>query len=479
MPGAERSRLGDHLVDWKDRNCLCDSQCARYGDCCLDSAHFVAAEQRRGAASFTCVELRQFGGIYMLTSCPPEWSDTGTRSRCEDDNPSLRDPLATMPVTSHRSGLTYRNVHCALCHGDIYPNSTDVWKPRIECPSLMQSLTPNLTSVDISHALSFEPEQNSWVIRLPTEKGTKTYNCNVDPVLPDTSEHIVRRCPTAIIRTCALNWTNSDVRNRCEAYTALVFYQNDGYRNAHCAICNNVPIQNLACVRASSRVSVYGKEFSPKAFAVLFDLSGDSGNIVGKERPCSSRDQLYDPFFRRCRDVVCSQEGQDYIAGHCISVLPVVDSGEVYPANSGVYRNDSGALTDDSKSDYFLQCPKFLLEPEEYAVLDDGTVSVPTYHRTYPQSQFRIRHDDRLEICTDEGVEYVDKFNPNMSYVTMAGLGVSIIFLVLHLTAFILLPELRNLSGKNLASLCFSLLAAYTVFIVGQFLEVRIQVINS
>jgi hypothetical protein len=66
-----------------------------------------------------------------------------------------------------------------------------------------------------------------------------------------------------------------------------------------------------------------------------------------------------------------------------------------------------------------------------------------------------------------------------MSYVTMAGLGVSIIFLVLHLTAFILLPELRNLSGKNLASLCFSLLAAYTVFIVGQFLEVRTQVINS
>jgi hypothetical protein len=162
-----------------------------------------------------------------------------------------------------------------------------------------------------------------------------------------------------------------------------------------------------------------------------------------------------------------------------MSILPAVDSSEDYPANRGEYRNDSGALTDDTKSDYFLQCPKFLLEPEEYAVLDDGTVSVPAYRRTYPQSQFRIRQDGRLEICNDEGVEYVDKFNPNMSYVTMAGLGVSIIFLVLHLTAFTILPELRNLSGKNLASLCFSLLAAYTVFIVGQFLEVRIQVMNS
>jgi hypothetical protein len=77
-----------------------------------------------------------------------------------------------------------------------------------------------------------------------------------------------------------------------------------------------------------------------------------------------------------------------------------------------------------------------------------------------------------LEICT-EGIEYVDKFNPSMSYVTMAGLGVSVIFLALHLAAFTILPELRNLSGKNLASLFISLLAAYTAYIMGQFLEVR------
>lgn len=123
-------------------------------------------------------------------------------------------------------------------------------------------------------------------------------------------------------------------------------------------------------------------------------------------------------------------------------------------------------------SDYFLNCPKFLLEPDEYEVLDDGTVSVLAYHRTYTQNQFRIRHDGRLEICT-EGIEYVDKFNPSMSYVTMAGLGVSVIFLALHLAAFTILPELRNLSGKNLASLFISLLAAYTAYIMGQFLEVR------
>ncbi|PSN41288.1 hypothetical protein C0J52_09872 [Blattella germanica] len=475
-PGAERSRLGDHLVDWKDRNCLCDAQCAKYGDCCIDSPHFVAAEQRRSAASFSCVELRQFGGIYMLTTCPPEWSKAEIRSKCEDDNPSLRDPVANMPVTSHRTGLTYRNAHCAVCHGDLHPNKTDLWKPRLECPNLMQSLIPNMTVENISRALSFEHDQNQWIIRLPTDNGTKNYNCNVDPVLPETSEHIVRRCPVGIIRTCALNWTNAEVRNRCETHTALVFYQNDGYRNTHCAICNNIPIQNLACIRATSRVHDYTREFSPKAFAVLFDLAGASGDMVGQERACPHLDQLYDPFFGRCRNVVCPQEHQDYHAGHCISVLPDTDSTEDNLVNNDSLRNNS-ALTDEvsytgeNKSSHFRDCPKFLLEVEEYQLLEDDTVYIPAYDRKFDQSDFYIGSDGRMAICSDEGIEFVDKFNTNMGYVTIAGLGVSVVFLILHLTAFALLPELRNLSGKNLACLCVSLLAAYCAFIIGQFLE--------
>lgn len=459
-------------MDWKERNCLCDADCARYGDCCLDSPHFVAAQQRRGAASFSCVELRQFGGIYMLTSCPPEWGDAGTRTRCEEASP--RDPVASMPVTSHRTGLTYRNAHCALCHGDLRPGSSDVWAPRLECPALVQGLAPNLTRSEVSRSLRYESEHDAWVLRVPSDNGTRAFNCNIDPVLPDTAEHVVRRCPTGVIRTCSVNWTNADVRNRCEAYTALVFFQNDAYRNAHCAICNNVPVQNLACIRASSRVHDYTREFSPKAFAVLFDLNGESGDTLGKTRACPSLDQLYDPFFRRCRDVVCSTDGLNLQAGQCVGVLPPPDSTEDYPVNDV----NSSAIVDgthDAKSSHFQSCPKFLLDPQEYEVLQNGTVFVPLYRRSYLSTDFLIREDGLLEICTDEGIEFVDKFNPYMGYVTIAGLGVSIVFLVLHLTAFALLPELRNLSGKNLASLCLSLLAAYCAFIIGQFLEVRLM----
>ena len=68
------TRVGDDL-DLRDRNCFCDSLCSTYGDCCPDSEYFDVVEQRRGAASFSCIDLRQFRGIYMKTTCPPDWED--------------------------------------------------------------------------------------------------------------------------------------------------------------------------------------------------------------------------------------------------------------------------------------------------------------------------------------------------------------------------------------------------------------------
>lgn len=60
------------------------------------------------------------------------------------------------------------------------------------------------------------------------------------------------------------------------------------------------------------------------------------------------------------------------------------------------------------------------------------------------------------------------KFSQSMGYISAVGLGVSIACLLLHLAVFFLLPEMRNLSGKNLACLSISLLVAYLSFIAGQ-----------
>nr|CAD7571183.1 unnamed protein product [Timema californicum] len=484
-PHSPRSRAPDDL-DWRERNCLCDTLCAQYGDCCLDSPFFVAAEQRRGVASFTCVELKQFGGVYMHTACPPEWSDAEIRIKCEadprKDESLLSDPLSAMPVTSHSTGVSYRNLHCALCHKDLDLNKTDLWSPRLECPTL--HLQYNRSLEEVANSLVYSRERKSWGLNL-TDTGF--HLCHVDPVMPETSGHIVRRCQADISKTCAVNWTNAEVRNRCEAYTSVVYNGAIGYRNPHCAMCNNIPVQYLSCSKSLQR-SNFNKDWSPIAFAVLFDLSGSqTGDAVGKILACPDSSQLYDPFFRRCRSVVCT-EGQEYSNGKCISIVANIATTEntFYIIENTTDTNDeiifedinstedSQELNDSSETgSYFLNCPKFLLDPNDYTINDDNeSIYVSKYDKTFEEREFRLIEGAGVEICAPSlDVQLVDKFGPYMGYVTIAGLGVSVVFLCLHLIAFILIPDMRNLSGKNLASLCVSLLFAYCSFIIGQFLN--------
>lgn len=53
---------------------------------------------------------------------------------------------------------------------------------------------------------------------------------------------------------------------------------------------------------------------------------------------------------------------------------------------------------------------------------------------------------------------------------TYVGLSVSVVFLVTHLLVFALVPEMKNLSGKNLASFCVSLVFSYSAFVASNWL---------
>ncbi|CAC5417373.1 unnamed protein product [Mytilus coruscus] len=66
----------------------------------------------------------------MISHCPVS-SDNVTKRKCEIST-SLQQKFQNIPVYSFKSGLSYRNVHCSVCHnesmGDIIP-----WKIEIEC----------------------------------------------------------------------------------------------------------------------------------------------------------------------------------------------------------------------------------------------------------------------------------------------------------------------------------------------------------
>ena len=80
------------------------------------------------------------------------------------------------------------------------------------------------------------------------------------------------------------------------------------YRNVHCAICNKASLEKLICLNLGpfGRFN-WQQNFNSFSFAVLFDISGNGKDHVGFVS-CQSG-ELYDPFYKKCRNVRCGQEG--------------------------------------------------------------------------------------------------------------------------------------------------------------------------
>ena len=218
-------------------------------------------------------------------------------------------------------------------------------------------------------------------------------------------------------------------------------------------------------------------EFNQAAFSFLFDLNPDTGLDVGKITKCS-REEIYDPFFQKCRAILC-HPGQFYKDGQCVtsSISTSTTTGISTDVDNDL--SSSNVLENTSpKSPKYLKrkfetCPKVVLDANEYEVLNNGTVYVRPYDRKLSKFEYAIQTNDRLVVCAPEATYYVDKFGPAAGYLSFAGALISIICILAHLFACCLVPELRNLSGKNLASLCVALLVIYSMFLGMPFIEIQ------
>lgn len=147
------------------------------------------------------------------------------------------------------------------------------------------------------------------------------HECYIDPAVPETLTHRVRPCSgKTTINTCPESYTNDTIRDLCHSYTALIFEPNTAYRNVHCAICNGAELEKLICLN----LGPFGRNnwqqtFNTFSFAVLFDLSGEESNSVGFEKGPCQEGELFDPFFKKCRNVICGSTNQTYVKGKCIS----------------------------------------------------------------------------------------------------------------------------------------------------------------
>jgi hypothetical protein len=188
-----------------------------------------------------------------------------------------------------------------------------------------------------------------------------------------------------------------------------------------------------------------GLEIETK-FPILFDFSDSSSDVVGKTRICVNHNEAYDPIAKKCRHIIWSIAGQE-------------DDNGLDNCSANISKCN------------IQNCSKFLLEPKEYLLNNNFTVTDLLSNKLHANGEFRIMDDGRAEVCARcQTTE--EKFDDIMTYMTFLGLGVSIGFLFLHLVAFAINPTLRNLSGKCLASLCTALILAYGSFIIGQLVQV-------
>jgi hypothetical protein len=291
-----------------DKICACDPQCARYGDCCRSSPYFVPEEQRLGASSFTCT-TPSIPGIYVMTTCPPDWKNSDTRNRCEHPDSSHRDPLLDAPLTSLSTNTTYQNWHCAYCHGDLDTATTVIWNAIFDCDGFDKPI--DLSDETIAEHLSFNPLTSKWNlnIRLLTShmkssnsnpgyiqhstdnnKRETHYSCYLKFTAP-AMELPTRWCNVHEVRRCSDSWEDAEVKAQCEAYTDIVCSGQQTYRNCHCRLCNNIDVPKQ-CFTALAAEGDYG--YSP--LSVLLDWRRL------KRGACASS-EVYDPLSRVCRKV--------------------------------------------------------------------------------------------------------------------------------------------------------------------------------
>lgn len=377
-----RSRL---LPSHREHNCFCDQICSIYDDCCIDSpfkGKFKKDDQSSNSQklAWTCTETG-IGSFYFKSTCPSnvDYISEQSRANCEADAPES-DPMRSIPVTS--GSFTYKNAFCAQCNG-IPSHEWSYWNTRllivnstndneattssnetekITTTQIIQQLA-NMSQRFIIENLIFVEEHKKWSLDLPELLPDPIYfEFAASP--PEFVASTLRPCYQKLVDSCPSDYHNQWIINACANYQATVFEDKDanhpGYRNVHCALCNGRnTFSDLIC---RPRKGKKGNEFykvtdqigrtpeasipsrspgilpSVSSFSILFDISATQENqintnhevsTVGKSTPCNSKYEMYDPFRKKCRNLLCGVPDAQVINGSCVPIHPTTVSTPV------------------------------------------------------------------------------------------------------------------------------------------------------
>jgi len=495
-----------NILDWKFRNCFCDEFCQDYGDCCLNSSYYKDNQQTKHFRYFECTNVNFHGDVYMKSVCMDEWEDYEMSQLCQNDTIRFSDNKVThgnIPVTSKSTAITYSNYYCAICNNDS--NELMFWETSLQCPSLENDLKQNSNKQNNS-SIEVILDHDKFGIHLQKEGIQEFHECSSVPSFPQSGHSLLRKCLPAI-SNCEDQWSDSDIKQLCDSYTAVVYSHNETYRNIHCAKCNNIDNEHLYCDPPEdiSHKQIMAASSNAKAFAILFDFFDLYGsNMVGNH---CSENEIWDSISKICRKIICKDKTNIYKHGKCVKNY----QGSIYVTTQSNYSliltttgtvmnispnkhiektliaktrntltstltmitntisNDNGQMTPNAKElikTQGLDCSQILLGKDEFIMEKNDSIFAKKIRKMYSVNEYR-KDGENILVCADDFISY--KFSSVMCILSVIGIAMSSICLSLHLLAFFSVPNLRSLAGKNLASLSATLLSSYILFIVSMF----------
>ena len=432
-----------------DINCHCDDLCSLFHDCCLDASTtpeiFFPVLNDFPQESISCISFKEVtkeDSVYIVAKCPSSWNDSRIRSLCEDE--AADDILLRLPVTGHRTSLLYENMYCAICHKTAYT----YWIPSAYCrrqSADYSDIPPNATIIDI----------------------VKYEGCGITFFPPNNSTRF-RPCLGHVINNkCDSTFNKSETVDLCEKTDdmAMVYSAGRAWRNVKCAECNFQT--SLQCSPMFFSLNPTSALPGPYSLTVLLDLNtGFGSSTVGTESSSVTKsyteqyscdhNEVYDPFVKQCRQVICG-DLMTYTGSGCS--LQNMTSG---------YSNIS-------------DCPRIELNETEFNLVGKGQLVELVTGRRYDESEFVLRGTSAF-VCSnftqnhtevinvDERIMVV-AFSPTEGIVTAAGLSISLLALTVTFVVYATIRPLRNVPGKTLLSLSGSLFISELLLLTAPFAE--------
>ena len=278
----------------KIRECMCDSICAFFGDCCWDyewecfnNSNYTTlvansklswkgyenllSSRSEMAKYYNCFAIQASPTkIYELngiTSCPAT-ANLSDIEKCENINKT--DLTQTTPVVVEDT--LYRNIHCAMCHGKTKEHIRPA-QPRISCLNNTDK-NYNFNQNDPTGLLDYVTSSEYCVLHYYILPKIITRNSNC-------IKEVVRDCRVSNVTGNGIHVKN--LQEACQSHGAAFYMKKVIYKNVFCALCQGKTHKTAFHAAASCYFGLPEipiRQPPPKKFlpsiAVLLDFSKES-----------------------------------------------------------------------------------------------------------------------------------------------------------------------------------------------------------